>query len=84
MSKEDYVVFTCCHCDKPFIIYKNEFNCCILRHGVYKNTMKHINPHASLEECQRLVAENKIYGCGKPLQIVKKDKEFIVEKCDYI
>jgi hypothetical protein len=43
-----------------------------------------MNPHASKEECDQLVKDQKIYGCGKPLRIVKKEDTYELEICDYI
>lgn len=48
---KDYI-FICLHCNNEFIININDFNCKILRHGVYKNNLQQINPHASKEECK--------------------------------
>lgn len=79
----DYI-FTCCHCNEVFIISKNDFNCMILRHGVYKSNNTNINPHLPKNECDMLYNNNMIYGCGKPLYIINKDKEYDVIKCDYI
>ena len=77
-------IFTCLHCNEPFVIFKKDFNCKILRHGVLRDSSTPMNPHASKEECDKLVKEEKIYGCGKPLRIVKKDGSYIVEICDYL
>ena len=74
----DYLVIECPHCHDSIIIYKNEINCRIFRHAVFKNG-EQINPHASKEECERLVGS--IYGCGKPFQLNEKDEP---EICDYI
>ena len=38
----------------------------------------------SKEICDKAVAENLIYGCGKPFKIILKDDKFIIEVCDYI
>ncbi len=65
----DYV-FTCKHCQEPFVVSGNDFNCRILRHGVYKHNMEHIPPHASKEECDALVRDGLIFGCGRPLRII--------------
>ena len=73
----DYLVIECPHCHDSIIIYKNEINCRIFRHAVFKNG-EQVNPHASKEECERLV---DIYGCGKPFQLNEKDEP---EICDYI
>ncbi len=67
-------IFKCCHCSQFFIIHKNDFNCKILRHGVYKNNLKPINPHASKQICDKLFNDKLIYGCGKPLLIVKDNE----------
>ena len=78
------VVFTCLHCGSPFVIRKSEFNCKILRHGVMKDTMKPMDPHAPKAECERLVREGLIYGCGKPMRIVVRGSECVLEICEYI
>lgn len=74
------ILFTCRHCNEGFIVNEGEFNCRILRHGVFKDTMLQINPHLPREECERLFNEGLIIGCGKPLRIIGLD----VEVCDYI
>jgi hypothetical protein len=86
-SKGKGYVLKCLHCNEDFIIYDTDFNCRILRHGVIKATMQPINQHASKEECERLVREGLIYGCGKPMVIIRKSPppdEYGVEGCDYI
>lgn len=84
----DYV-FICLHCQEPFVISHVDFNCRILRHGVYKHNMQPIPPHASKEECDAFVRDGLIFGCGRPLQIIhKKTGEYIptyeVIICEYI
>lgn len=74
-------VFICLHCGEPFVIRDSEFNCRILRHGVYRDTMQPMNPHAPKEECERLIHEEKIYGCGKPLRITAAN---VLEMCNYV
>jgi hypothetical protein len=56
----------------------------ILRHGNYINNMQPIHPHLNKNDCDKLVDNNLIYGCGKPLRIIKDNNAFIVEICDYI
>lgn len=78
-------IFRCLHCEEYFIINKNEFNCKILRHAVYKHNMEPINPHLSKDDCDKLVKEDLVYGCAKPLMIIQKNNEdFNVEICNYI
>ncbi len=79
----DYV-FTCIHCNEPFVVRGCDFNCRILRHGVIRGTMKSMNPHAPRSECERLVRDGLIYGCGKPMRICDVSGNYNVEICDYI
>jgi hypothetical protein len=76
-------IITCPHCDDILII--SELNCCIFRHGIYKNSNQQIDPHLSEKKCNILIKNDLIYGCGKPFQIIVQDDEtWIVKKCDYI
>lgn len=82
----DYI-FTCLHCQQPFVVKHNDFNCRILRHGVFKDTLQPIPPHATKEECDAFVKSGTIYGCAGPLQIVDAATTthgFDVVICDYI
>lgn len=88
MSDKDYIFF-CIHCKEPFVISHKEFNCRILRHGVYKTNLQPINPHASKDECDTFVRDGLIFGCGKPLRIVDAmtdgaDRLYSIIGCDYI
>jgi ethanolamine ammonia-lyase large subunit len=88
MSDIDYV-FICIHCQEPFVISHKEFNCRILRHGVYKANLQPINPHASKDECDAFVKNGLIFGCGRPLQIVDAIADgaagqYSIIGCDYI
>mgnify|MGYP007000449399 len=53
-------------------------------HGIYKKTLKQIDPHMKKEECTRLKKEDIIYGCAMPFKLIKNKNEFTLEKCDYI
>jgi|LauGreDrversion4_2_1035121.scaffolds.fasta_scaffold08208_8 hypothetical protein len=78
----DLVIY-CPHCEDPIVIEK--LNCRIFRHGTLVASGKQIDPHASKELCDYFVEKNKIYGCGKPFQIVKNEKaEFVAVVCGYI
>lgn len=72
--------FECPNCHFLTSVPSNSINCQIFRHGVVKKDGKQIPPHLSKEECDRLVREDLIYGCGKPFRFDGKR----VEKCDYI
>ena len=86
----DFYIVECPHCQGTIIIAQNELNCRIFRHGVYKINMQPIHPHAPKIECDRLVQEDLIFGCGKPFFV--KDNEnsenqqnhIIAIECDYI
>lgn len=81
---EDYINIECPHCKLQIVIYKNEINCAIFRHGVLKNSGIQVGPHSSKEECDNLLKNELIYGCGKPFKLVKNEKEYNVEMCEYI
>lgn len=74
----------CPHCNSLILIYKNEINCSIFRHGVLKSNNQQIHPHLSKSECYRLVEEGLIIGCGKPFRLVMNKEEYLAVKCDYI
>lgn len=77
------IVVICPHCSDSILIEK--LNCCIFRHGTIKADGQQMNPHLSKEICDGLFSNNLIYGCGKPFQIVKNDKnEFVAIICGYI
>lgn len=78
------IIITCPHCSEYIVIHEKETNCRIFRHGVYKHNMTQIHPHSSKDECDRLVKENHIYGCGKPFQLVLKNEKETAIICDYI
>ena len=84
MELKSEIVIVCPHCSESILIY--ELNCCIFRHGIYKDSGKQIDPHLNKEECTKLFDQQLIYGCGKPFKIIKmaNSEEYSVEICDYI
>ncbi len=81
---EKFISICCPNCNEYIIINKNELNCKIFRHGVYKHNYIQIDPHLNKNECDRLKKENLIYGCGKPFQIKEIENKLVSLKCDYI
>ena len=81
-KKEIQEFIQCPHCE--LLMEINQLNCCIFRHGVFKNTMKHIPPHLSKMDCEKLVQEDLIYGCGKPFRIIIDNGKITAIICDYI
>ncbi len=73
----DPLIVECPHCKDPVMI--ESVNCGIFRHGTFKN-FSQVNPHESKENCDRFTAEQEIYGCGKPFQIINNKAEI----CQYI
>jgi len=78
------ILVKCPHCEDLIIINKNDFNCKIFRHGVYKKDGKQIDSHLNKPECDRLFKEGLIYGCGKPFKLITEDNKYGTEICDYI
>lgn len=77
---DDNYTIQCPHCIGTVQIPRGELNCQIFRHGTYKLTNAPINPHAPKAECDYLLAQDLIYGCGKPFWYDGKT----VSLCDYI
>ena len=77
-----FIIITCPHCSLQIIIYLNEINCHIFRHGIIKKTGLQIPPHETKEICDMLFNNDLIYGCGKSfiLDVITKQPD----KCDYI
>lgn len=77
------LIYECPHCNCLIITNKNQINCKIFRHGIYKNFVQ-INPHLSKDKCDYLKDNDKIYGCGKPYELYLENNEWKVRMCDYI
>jgi hypothetical protein len=84
MDNSEYYFITCPNCEGQIIVHKNEVNCKIFRHAVYKNSLININPHAPKQECDQLFNDGKIYGCGKPFQLIGENGLYNAVICDYI
>ncbi len=77
------LVVMCPHCGGAVEVL--EINCRVFRHAIYKITLQPIPPHATQVECQRLIDDDAIYGCGKPFILVQQaNGEWVPEVCDYI
>jgi len=71
-----------------------EINCRIFRCGVYKKNNKQIPQHMPKAQCEQLIEEDAIYGCGKPFELIplvelEKDEKYSTDasynvvKCEY-
>ena len=76
------IIVSCPHCNKPIVIL--ELNCKIFRHAVLKESGNQINPHTSKVDCDELIKNDKIYGCGKPFRIIQDNNIYKAIDCDYI
>ena len=87
INSTDLVVM-CPHCQELVLIEK--LNCCIFRHGIFKQNGEQINAHASKDLCDFYIQNDLILGCGKPFQIILNtnsknyNNKFIAIVCDYI
>ena len=80
-------IVSCPHCGQVIEIL--ELNCRIFRCGIYKDSFQQIDPHLCKELCDSLAKQQKIFGCGKPFQLVDgKDSSgnpiFVSHQCGYI
>jgi hypothetical protein len=75
-------IITCPHCSDYIII--EQINCGIFRHGVFISNNTQIDPHADKKTCDSYINKNKIYGCGKPYQVIKEGDKYKVAICEYI
>ena len=83
-AKKKYILIECPHCELYIQIFIHEFNCKIFRHGTFKSNHKQIHPHLQKELCDQLVANDLIFGCGKPYKLMEQNKKWIAVKCDYL
>jgi hypothetical protein len=74
------IISNCPYPDCNIAIEVIEINCAIFRCGICKKTGQQIDSHLSKEQCDRLKKEDKIWGCGKPFQLVNE----IFIPCIYI
>jgi hypothetical protein len=56
MDKSEKPIIQCPHCNEYIII--QELNCCIFRHGIFKETGQQINPHSNKYLCDYYVYNN--------------------------
>lgn len=82
--QENYIVVKCPTCELQILIFKNDINCAIFRHGIIKSSGEQMNPHTPKEICDKLFEQNLIIGCGKPFRIISSNNQFNAEICDYI
>jgi len=93
----EFFIFKCPHCMLLIEVHKTQVNCKIFRHASYfevtgedSNGTMHIqikdqiNPHTSKSECERLVREGKVVGCGKPFQLFVSGNIKYAIPCGYI
>ena len=72
--------FKCPHCGLMCQVPRNEINCTIFRHAIFKKNMQFVPPHASQSECEKWLKNDEVWGCAKPFRFNGNK----VEICDYI
>ena len=84
-GNSNIIIVPCPHCNGSVLIMRNEINCSIFRHGIYKHNKQQMNPHASERECTRARMDGLIYGCGKPFRLQGAlTGKYTAVVCDYI
>ncbi len=93
MEKKNEVCFTeditqnlyCPNVDCGGGLEISEKNCGIFIHAWNKETNEQINPHASRKECEYLIENHKIHGCGKPFFVEYNPTSgtFVISSRDY-
>lgn len=78
--EDDYYYFKCPQCHVMCQVHKTDIRCTIFRHAVYKKDLSFVNPHAPKEQCEQLVSQGLVYGCGKPFKFTGNTLEI----CAYI
>lgn len=80
----DGYMFQCPHCKMHIHIAWNDVRCRIFRCGVYSDTLIPIPPHSTKEYGDRLLKQNRVYGCTRPFQMIETNGTWHVSACDYI
>ena len=85
------IIIECPHCGGTIVTGAKDVNCAVFRHGVLKRSGRQMGPHTKRAECERLVAEDAIVGCGKPYRLAAEKaggsagvKTFVAVACGYI
>jgi hypothetical protein len=73
------MLIECPHC--LCLVWIDQLNCRIFRHGMFKHNHEQIPPHTSKQDCDSFKEKDLIYGCGKPFKI---NEDGTVVICDYI
>ena len=82
---EHFFIVSCPHCNGLVTVLYKQINCKIFRHGILRENGKQIEPHLSLDKCDQLIKENKIWGCGKPFQLTMDASDnYYAIICEYI
>ena len=88
------IFIACPHCGGMVHIPATQINCNVFRHAFFKSTGLQIDPHTPKLECDRLLHEDLIWGCGKPFRLELEleqnraqnqiEKTYHATKCEYI
>ena len=80
---DEIIITPCPHCFEEVLVYLNNVNCGMFRHAVFISSGELIPSNFTKEVCERLIEEEKVYGCGKLFQIIfQEDGKLRAEICD--
>ena len=66
-QEKDIILVNCPACKD--LIYIEQINCGIFRHGIFKHNMEQIPPHSNKEFIDNLIQTNNIIGCGQAFKL---------------
>lgn len=75
----------CPHCRDLIVVARRDIKCAIFRHAVFRETLEPIPPHATREECEALVGEERVWGCAGPFRLIQDNQgSWEAKACGYI
>ena len=76
--EENTFYFECPNCNIMCQVPRSEIRCTIFRHANFKKDMSFVHPHASIEECDRWIKDDIVWG--RISMLIRKFTSFLV--CD--
>jgi hypothetical protein len=73
--------YQCPHCELWIQVRREDLNCKIFRHGVFIDSGKPIDPHASKGDVES--QSHNILGCGGPHMIYNDTGKWYVRACSW-
>ena len=80
---DNILFFECIKCGIGLEVHIKDLNCKIFRCGAYKKNLQPIHHHASKYDCDKLVRDNLIIGCGCAFEIIQIQDLYTAVECSY-